>query len=729
MRWIVACLVVALCTSAGYAKSRSDRATSFDVKLGGQTFGVYEHPRLWVSPQIIARLKEKAVTSNPMWVGLQFANSRDLQSGVHKTANSNTLFNLTVASLATGNADLLKAAKEALLSFVKKFDLSCDGSKYCGNDNIDYGSIDLIYFAASYDWLHKDLSDVERKSVRDWVFDKLIPFLRKHNYYGDPVHNLGHTKWIGEMMWSLATLGDDPRALPLADLQYKFFRDQIAPIIDVAYVGGHVYSGSGYGYNRSLNWALYGLEALSTATNMNAYGGRGWVADSILYRIHSVLPSGDSFHSDWESAEALFNQGRQTENEALVVSHLADKQVGHFGQYFLNKVFKLRPYANQGGDRVHPYYVGRWFLWYDPEAKEESYFNEPTAYVASGTGVGFTRSRWGDPQAAWASLSASKHYGDHQLHNEGSFKIWRGGEYLVVENGRCYAANAGDETPTDANILFLGDGIVQFRKVTGGIGRRGNDSISSIDPASSSNTHAWFQAHIKGAYEASYFPLSSATRTLVHLKDPKAGSTDAFVVLDRLKAEANFSRTLYFHFPMPPVVAGSSATLKMASGQQLSIQSLAPKGAALQVTAVADKTNKCLEQEEKDQPTRLTIQSPTSNTGVETFVTVFTAAKLSVTGSAPVLVTNGDGSAAGAFVQGVGVNRVVAVVQKSGENVASILRVPSIGSFELLVGGLLPNRSYEIQSSLDGGGRVVTIRTSASSATKADAAGVLKVDL
>jgi hypothetical protein len=702
-------------TSNASGTGGEDRPPAFSITLDGAEVGILAHPRIFMSPAKIEALRARAVSSNAMWVGLDSANSISLGNGDYKKIDAyrplwSSLVNFTLGYLTTGSADDLAAVRTTIDLYLTKFDLSCPGTNCYGNDNIDYGSEHLAYLAACYDWLAGTLSDTEKTAIRNWVFDQLIPFLRHHPYYGDPEHNLGHTKWIGEFLWALSTIGEDSRADTLLADQYAFWKYKISPIFDQFYPGGHTYSGSGYGYNRSFKFALYGMEALKTATTIDGYEGHPWAKDLIGYRIHSVLPSQDLFHSDWESSEATFNQGRQTENEALVVARFQGMTEAKTGQHFINEVFRPRAFYNQGGNRVHPYYVGLWFLWYDPNFEALSYFDGPSAYVASGLGLGFSRTSWTDANSAWAAFSASSYVGDHQLHNEGSFKIWKNGKYLVMENGPCYAANSGfyageaSGTPTDANIFYLGTGS------TGGLPTRGTKSTAGIPNFSQGSTYSYFGADLSSAYG-----VAMMNRIFGHFHAVSTSPNDYFVVVDRIRSSTTARKT-YIYVPSVPVASGSDFVVTAGSGR-LQVRNLLP--GSLTVETPTDHTNSCVTQGGTDSPRRLV-----SSGSADLFLSVLQAGGSSSSMPASDSIVPDSGSAfQGVLIKDSALNRAL-IVSADGSTLSGTIRftVSPTATTEYVIGDLPANQGYEPNAP---GATVILTPTTGGSLTS-DASGVLR---
>jgi hypothetical protein len=706
--------------------AQENRDAAFQVTIGGESVGIYDHPRIWLTPTWITALKAKAVSSNPMWTNLVDANTSNL-SAYTNVANKEMLLNFALGYVVSGNTDYLTAAKKIFTNFQDQaiYPIPSTDDSNCSALVGDNGGMDLIYLGAAYDWLAPYLTDGEKQSIRDWAFTQLIPLIRQCHYWSDPKFNLGHTRWIGAFIFSLATAGDDSRGNDLLNERYTFWRDQMAPIFDRAYPGGHAWGGSMYGYNRSYKFALYGMEALTTGTTLNGYEGHPWAVDGLCYRMHSVLPSQDAFHSDGDGATALFNAGRSTENEALLVRRFQGTQEAKFGQFFLADVFRLKPSsASWGGNLINPLYAGLWFLWYDPAYEKESYFTAPTAYAAPGIGLGVSRTSWSDLNSAWTSFSAAPYIGDHQVHNEGSFKIWKNGEYLVIENGFCYAGANANETPPDTNILFVGDGkITQYDQVTGGIYRLGSGT-ASLSKFSQGTSYAYFVGDLAGAYDPADFPMNSFERIWTHLRPANGSSDDYFVLIDRVDAQGTWRKQQYIHLPYAADVSGKDATMTTAK-DKLDVRSVLPGDSEVANVSVSDKTGTqgtCLVQENTDVPSRVTIIEGTPGLARQFFVTAFHVGAPTSAMPATEALTSADGAMKGVLIKDAAQNRglLVSTTPAAVTGTISFDTTAAAGS-EFIVGDLPANQKYNVTA---GSGKV-TLTPSASGSIAANAKGVM----
>jgi hypothetical protein len=710
--------------SQPYFAPRTDKPIG-TIRLGDQTASIYPHPRIWITKDVLQDLKSRATDSNPMWVGLRNSVNAALASGGYKTdANAATLLNFAIAYRVTGRPELFAAAKKVLFNFTNSslYSIACDGTSYCGNDNIDYGSIHLMYISAAYDWLIDDLSPTERKTMQDWVYNRLLPFLHKHPYGDLALHNLGHTKWCGEFLWALATLKEDPRAESLLQSKFSFWKDEILPTLDETLPGGHTYSGSGYGYNRVFKYQLYGFEAAYSALGMNMYADHPWPVDELQYRIHASLPLDGMFFSDWESAEGVFNEGRMTENEAILAHRYQRSWEGRIGQFYVEKDFLSR-------DRISPSYIGLWFLWYDPTLPQEDYRDVlPTAYVADGMGLWMSRSAWHKENSAWIGLSAAPYIGDHQLQNSGSFKIFKK-EHLVVENGNFYAGQSQSATPFDTNILFIGDGKVDFGDVTGGLKRRGDNAFARIDRFFTDDQAgiSYARANLAEVYSPTYFPVDTFYRSVVHFKEDPESGFDFFVLHDRVRTDNPESKKEFFYLAEPPGVSGNVATmLSTHRRSKLYVHNLMPETTAFQVDSVTDKTSRGYGQESDDQITRLTLRSTQGPARGNTFLTVFAAtgdvnaAKQNVT-----TVKSSDSAWIGAVVQSGTKSRVALFPASKEADTSRIEWTAPNGKAQFSVFELEPEASYSFSTTLVSGKKRITLQRANGGALRVNEQGVL----
>ncbi len=460
------------------------------------------------------------------------------------------------------------------------------------------------------------------------------------------------------------------------------------------------------------------------------YSRHPWPVDEVLYRIHSTFPVDGLFFADWESAEGVFNQGRMTENEAILAGRYRGTHAGKLVQHYIENDFRPRALANQGGTRVNPIYIGLWFLWYDPTFVQQDYAEtEPTAYVADGTGLFMSRSDWHDPAAAWVSLSASRYVGDHQLHNEGSFKIFKK-EHLVIENGRFYSGQASNLTPTDTNILFVGNGAVDYGNVTGGLYRRSQGSLANIERSTANDAErlAYAKADLTTAYAPSFFPLDFFHRNLVHLKPEGGSSFDYIVLFDRVRSVNVETKKTFVHLPQTPTLSGSRATMESTNHlAKLTVTNLLPESSSFSVESVTDKAVGGYSQEYSDAPARLVLSKTTAAAREDQFLTVF-AATDELTETVPEMesVQSEDGLWIGAAILAPEKNRVV-VFSKSDPASSEGFQytVRTAPGTQHCVFDLPAESGFDVTVAAAGADHTVTVTPNAEGSFRSDPQGVL----
>jgi hypothetical protein len=323
-------------------------------------------------------------------------------------------------------------------------------------------------------------------------------------------------------------------------------------------------------------------------------------------------------------------------------------------------------------------------------------------------------------------MSAARYVGDHQLHNEGSFKIFRK-EYLVVENGRYYSGQNSNLTPTDTNILFVGNGAVDYGNVTGGLYRREAGSRARFDRFVSNDAAglAYARADLTTAYKPAFHPLDDFKRSLVHLKAADTAAPDHLVLFDRVVSRRAERKKAYVHLAETPTVSGDTASMLSTRGvSRLRVVNLLPETTTMSVEAVTDKTAGLI-QEGSDQPSRLVL-SKTADAKTDLFLSTFTvadggAASLPSVGR----VESADGSRIGAQIADPALGWVVLFSADGRAPTAAFsYRVPKNGRTQHALFDLAPGGKYDISITGDGE-RNVTVTPNGSGSFEANDQGGL----
>jgi len=601
------------------------------ITLDGTDYTYNSHPRIWSTSARRTELIARSTVGNVMWDGLLIENAAN--HPVTTECLTDEIINFTVGWIGS-NGSRTNDRDDAIAELMN---LPTYYDDTPGGDNTDYGSIDLMYFAMAYDWLYSDMSAAQRLTLRNWVHDVLIPYLKTHSYHWltggtayKQYHNLCHTKLVGELMWGLATCGDDSRGDTLLQDTYYYWVHTLLPIFDATYDSGHPYGGSYYGHMRSAKWTFYAQDALNT-TLQSMTGWRTWAPVFMRYYKHANLPNYKYNHSDWEPGLASMGDGRLSENHSILIQNYrtggssADAEALQY--WIVNDYVPSRTGSAIG--YVLSDYWGRWHIWYDPSYTATDYSSDDTAWCVDGTTnvpIFFSRDVWRSASATWCMFSACEsNWGDHQCTTNGDFRIFRNGSYLIIDNGRHYTAggNSGSNAdPTYGQTIILGDGMVHG-VYTGGQERRLYSSSGYLQNFSYGDTYAYVLGNLDSCPDSGYFPVTYWRRHFIHFK-PIGSSTENYVVsLDVINSTNSITKKWICHLPNAPTVSTPSALLDEGLNR-LNVKVVWPSGGTLESEAVTARTDGTfITQEASDTPTRLVVSTTAGN--YQSFGVIFQA--------------------------------------------------------------------------------------------------------
>ena len=577
------------------------------INVKGVNYDLAPPPRLFTrDDNTLAVLRAKANSSNKYWSWLEtyMVNERTSNpSYTGKTRNSrdtHMMFNHAMLYLInpTAYADHGLAAKELLLNYTVPgyYDTSCNAPGNCtGNPNIDYGRAVMRKMAATYDWTRDLFSAEEKRVFFTWINDELFPLLHSHPQNGSPLHNLHHTHLTALLEFSLATYNDNsPSAnytvrttgTPLND-SHDYFNwavnswiDEVKPEVDKYYVGGHSWSGSAYGHNRTWRYMLYNMVFLNSSLGLNQWDDSPWADDIIDYFIHTHLPgTKNGMYSDGNVGGGWWDS-RLLEPLLLSINKFKNTQKGKEGQYFIDTVVRPTDQSSTNDLYVNPYYLAKWFMWGTPDGESLDYTQTAaTAHLSSGVDLFQARTEWGNPNATWLGFSAAEWIGDHQGKNYGSYKIWKNGR-LLYENGP-----DGNGMEHANNIITLDDGVVKRwygqAVTTGGLQYTGDKQAATsyllqadIPIAHSDDRINFARGDLAGVYvdttaqgtRSGMKKLNNYTRDIVNLKPMVSNGNDYTIVVDKLESVPGagtdnnivngqeVAKTAYLHFPNQPTL-------------------------------------------------------------------------------------------------------------------------------------------------------------------------------
>jgi hypothetical protein len=401
------CIVLTL---AAASCSTPERANAYTVRS--------DHPRIWLTPQILAQLRARAAAGSPRWQSLK----NNCDSYMTSTSQYDvSVMNYGLAYQVTGNTAYADRAIVLMQGIVDHF-----GGKPLDRDSgYDVRGV-LPVMAVGYDWCYDRLTPEQRTRFRtemerwsDWVW----PETNEARKDGWSVNNPRDNYYHGFMMtWmvGLSLYGDSPKAPGYVNMALKRWHEEARPSLDRDAAGGYLAEGTNYGTETTFRIFWY-LGAHATATGEDLFNAPGflWPRQTMrakLYvttpRMDRMFPGGD--HSR-ESTASLSDYGRSS---ALGALNYLDRETAGIMKWWLDHITP---------DRM----VWRWeqwqeFLWYRDDIEAIDYTRSlPTGYLSSGPGFMTSRSDWGR-DATYVVMMCGPQLVGHQDLAQNDFMVFRG---------------------------------------------------------------------------------------------------------------------------------------------------------------------------------------------------------------------------------------------------------------------------------------------------------------
>ena len=359
---------------------------------------------------------------------------------------------LAMVYLLTGREEAARRAVEVMQAYKLPQDKKALSDPF-------YVYFTLGDMALAYDWLHDHPAfTAEAKAA---IREKLRPLAESGYRLGND-HVFHNYVWMfngGAMLWTLATLGDDPAADKMFAGLRERFNGQLFRAME--YLEGSNGDSAGYWWLYCQESATLVLLATQSAFETDAVGRvrrehGDWLGRQLDYLVSSVLP--DMRFVPWGDIVAGANGGVTHEMAAKIDMLTWALRGRDVPCPATSGAFLSRWLAEKRGlDRFYGETALFYFLY--TRQLDVKPAPPPLAVLAGGKqgGHAVMRSDWSDA-ATVVGFRATDYFGQHLHLDQGSFVIYRNG-LLALDAGR-YGRVGGEQMRTDAHntLLFGGEG-------------------------------------------------------------------------------------------------------------------------------------------------------------------------------------------------------------------------------------------------------------------------------
>jgi len=371
-----------------------------------------DHPRIYLTPQKLATLQARAVSTNTRWTQLlYYADYYD------------EMIPKALVSQVTGQASYCEDA----------IDLALD---YAATTTSASGAGDV---AIVYDWCHDRLTAGEvitfTSFFNTWGDDQLadpgytdVPGLG--NYWPRYGYSFG--------LMGLASYGDNSRAQEWMDeFRHRRFRDVDRPWLDRIAAGGGWPEGMIYDWIANM-WRVEMIEGWRTATGEDLFESTPWFRERLGYILMHRWPGvadnyGDYYRPYVSTGDTERNRGSMANYGRIMALILIERYPNDALARQL-QAYLAAPPANNSFSFLY----AREFLWFNPDQPTAS--PGPLTHYAAGTGTVFMRSGWPDGAAdldtsvTYVTFQCGDFFTYHQHYDQNSFTIFKHGD-LALDSG------------------------------------------------------------------------------------------------------------------------------------------------------------------------------------------------------------------------------------------------------------------------------------------------------
>lgn len=730
------------------------------------------HPRVWLTPPVVAGLSQRASAADPSWIRLRnqcdtLATYKvlfpDGQTYVDNTINGEYEFSGYIEpAIALGlcyqvarTVDSTRAA--AYGAKEKELMLALSDPNHHGAPTVDSGYGIRHYvpaMALGYDWIYDLLSPADRAQIYTEI-NRWVASFEKVGFNRDfPQGNYFAGYYFALATGAVATEGDNPQSAALYDdWLNRVHYGMVQPYYQQWLAGGGAPDGWNYGPLETLNMtrallAVYtakGVEFIHDPVKPMTYpdGHAKWMTQfswpnqktindrGLLYTNQPNRPSSD-VDADWATEFNGLLHALGGDNAALMQQYTSD----------------VRAFSTNGTNWTE-------FLYWNPSLPKASYRTD-LSYRTGGDGQAAFRSDW-TANAVWGAFQSGPYTGydsaGEEFFDQGSLVIQRGTvQFLVNADGALTTPTPGQQDASDSAWTELyndvwsvtHDGLNQPRNnfntyhSKSGNGGFGQDSSGTTEAKTSLSRFEDAGSYVlmRGLKLEDMYSnaVSKWTRDVAYLRP------QLFVVYDRTTVGAKSTDDwMAWHVVSTPAapVAGAAGVSQIdvvdnraVSGGNLfrgRISTVLPTGASVSTVNITDATGA-----PQNRVYRLEVRRPTAAPGSATWLTVFDASANAgaAATAAPLTQANGNvlaGDVEGTVISSAAGNNAV-LFSKSGNPIVGNVSIslPQAGTYTLFT-DLSANGTYSVTATVANGSVVVSVAPGG--AYKATAQGTLAIQV
>jgi len=652
------------------------------------------HPRLWITPTRLTRMKADATNHTTRW-----QNVLNVADDAVSNTNDDDPDDIVPLGLVYQVTGTQKYATSAIKIMLK--------NAVASNDLTDDDAYPYRYalpdMAAGLDWCYSAMTPAQRQQVATWMMDRADFVWPDSNpsrigawAVDDPADNY-YPGFMQTWIAAIASYGDDTktgtisgsnRPLYHVNLALQKYNNVILPWANGWGKGGMYAESTNYDILSVFRLAIL-LDGHKTATGqdlMNATTpGSSFLHDSLTYDLHSTVPGLDQFFP-------LGDQSRESMPE-LVPYNRMRALVAMAGTNDTNLAAQTKFWL----DNINPNIS----TWSDTVAWEELYYNsasssqdyrlsQPTDHFVSGPGIEFRRSDW-TPTATYFGIWSGPLQQGHQAGDVNGFTIYKNG--WLVANANIYSHSGIEQATYDYNNITFGtDPITQDWQIpddtwpleAGQALVHDNTAEFSYFAGQAAQAYTLDRPHDGFVTKESQQVATDYTRKFVFI------SPNTFLVYDRVSLANNFatlSKNWHLHSETPITVNGRNYKFDNGSARLFGQSLLPATGTTVSVTP------EFFEDSTPTVATSYRLNAVTkNNTATDRLLNVFQVTPMATTSVTPAVAI----SATSGNMDGALVNGWVVMMGRSEGITSATYTVTSTTATQHLVVDLVPNTNYAI---------------------------------